>query len=149
MNLAFLFAPTFTFFLLKMFLNLNPFTYVLKPHYESASNAHFITLVVNQKPNENWPIWYITFFKNYHLKKTMLPLLFLITKKMYNLSHNKKNVQFVIGLWSPITNPTIFNIIRWVNGTNESSPKRLMFQVFIFFIISCKILCKNPFLFFF
>ena len=30
------------------------------------------------------------------------------------------------------------------DGTNELLTKRLMFQVF-FFIISCKILCKNPF----
>ena len=30
-------------------------------------------------------------------------------------------------------NPTIFNIIRWVAGTNDSSIKRLMFQIFIFF----------------
>ena len=43
-----------------------------------------------------------------------------------------------------IRNPTIFNIIRWVAGTNDSSTKHLMFQVYIiFFIISCKILCKN------
>ena len=35
-------------------------------------------------------------------------------------------------------------------GTNESSSKRLMFQVlFIFFIISCKIRCKNGFNLFF
>ena len=33
------------------------------------------------------------------------------------------------GLW----NPTIFNIIRWVAGTNDSSTKRLMFQVLLFF----------------
>ena len=30
-------------------------------------------------------------------------------------------------------------------GTNESSTKSLMFQVFFFFVISCKILYKNPF----
>ena len=34
---------------------------------------------------------------------------------------------------------------RWVAGTNNSSTKRLMFQVLFFFIISCKILCKNSF----
>ena len=34
---------------------------------------------------------------------------------------------------------------RWVAGTNDSSTKRLMFQVLFFFIISCKILCKNRF----
>ena len=33
----------------------------------------------------------------------------------------------------------------WVDGTIVSSTKRLMFQVLFFFIISCKILCKNPF----
>ena len=31
------------------------------------------------------------------------------------------------------------------DGTNESSTKRLMFQVLFFFIKSCKILCKDPF----
>ena len=31
------------------------------------------------------------------------------------------------------------------DGTNELSTKRLMFQVLFFFMISCKILCKNPF----
>ena len=30
-------------------------------------------------------------------------------------------------------NPTIFNIIRWVAGTNDSSTKSLMFQVLFFF----------------
>ena len=30
-------------------------------------------------------------------------------------------------------------------GTNESSTKRLMFQVLFFFMISCRILCKNTF----
>ena len=34
---------------------------------------------------------------------------------------------------------------RWVDGTIVSLTKRLMFQVLFFFIISCKILCKNPF----
>ena len=32
-----------------------------------------------------------------------------------------------------IWNPTIFNIIRWVAGTNDSLTKRLMFQVLFFF----------------
>ena len=36
----------------------------------------------------------------------------------------------------------------WVYGTIVSSTIRLMFQVVFFFIISCKILCKNPFIFF-
>ena len=31
------------------------------------------------------------------------------------------------------------------DGTNESSTKRLMFQVLYFFMISCRILCKNTF----
>ena len=34
---------------------------------------------------------------------------------------------------------------RLDDGTNKSSSKRLMFQVLFFFMISCKILCKNPF----
>ena len=50
-----------------------------------------------------------------------------------------------------IINPTIFNIIRWVDGTIVSLTKRLMFQVHIifFFIISCNFFCKNPFNLFF
>ena len=39
----------------------------------------------------------------------------------------------------------IFNMIRLVAGTNGSLTKGLMFQVFFFFIISCKNLCKNQF----
>ena len=50
-------------------------------------------------------------------------------------------------------NPTIFNIIRWVAGslrrwvagTNDSSTKYLTFLVLFFFIIPCKIFCKNCF----
>ena len=34
---------------------------------------------------------------------------------------------------------------RLDDGTNKSFTKRLMFQVIFFFMISCKILCKNPF----
>ena len=34
---------------------------------------------------------------------------------------------------------------RLEDGTNESSTKRLMFQVIFFFMISCRILCKNTF----
>ena len=30
------------------------------------------------------------------------------------------------------------------DGKNESSTERLMFRVLFFFMISCKILCKNP-----
>ena len=44
-----------------------------------------------------------------------------------------------------------YNIIHWFAGTNDSSTKRLMFQVCIifFFIIFCKILGKNRFNLFF
>ena len=41
-------------------------------------------------------------------------------------------------------NPTIFKIIRWVDGTNNSSTKPLMFQAFFFsYIISYILLKKN------
>ena len=40
-------------------------------------------------------------------------------------------------------------LVRWADGTNDLPTKHLMFQVFSFFIISCKILCKNPFNLFF
>ena len=38
---------------------------------------------------------------------------------------------------------------RRVAGTNDSSTKRLMFQVLLFFIISCKTYCKKSFQFIF
>ena len=57
-----------------------------------------------------------------------------------NNIHQKRKISC-----SLIWNPTIFNIIRCVAGTNESSTKRLMFQVLFFFIISCKTLCENCF----
>ena len=44
--------------------------------------------------------------------------------------------------WSLGKLPTIFNIIRWlawVDGTNDSSSKRLMFQALFFFIISYRL----------
>ena len=40
-------------------------------------------------------------------------------------------------------------LVCWFAGTNDSSTKRLMFQVLFFFTISCKILCKNCFNLFF
>ena len=41
-------------------------------------------------------------------------------------------------------------LFHWLAGTNEFSTKCLMFQVyFFFFIISCKIRCKNGFNLFF
>ena len=54
-------------------------------------------------------------------------------------------------------NPSIFNIIPWVPGLlgcwvtemTDSLRKCLMLQVLFFFIISCKILCKNCFFLFF
>ena len=50
-------------------------------------------------------------------------------------------------------NPSIYNICNTLgcldDGTNESSSKRLIFQIFFFSMISCKILCKNPFNLFF
>ena len=36
-------------------------------------------------------------------------------------------------------NQSIFNIIRWIDGPNDSLTKRLMFQVLFFFIISYKL----------
>ena len=40
-------------------------------------------------------------------------------------------------------------LVRWLAGTNDLSTKRLIFQALFFFIISCKILCKNHFILFF
>ena len=34
-------------------------------------------------------------------------------------------------------------LVRWSDGTKDSSTKHLMFQVLFFFIKSCKIICKN------
>ena len=65
--------------------------------------------------------------------------------------HNPKISNVMFFSWfisrTPNTNRnlTIYNIICWFAGTNDSSTKRLMFQVLFFFTISCKILCKNGF----
>ena len=39
-------------------------------------------------------------------------------------------------------NPTIYNIIRWFAGTNDSSTKRLMFQVLLFSWFLAKFFAK-------
>ena len=46
---------------------------------------------------------------------------------------------------------SIYNtiLVHWFVGTNDSSTKRLMFQVSFFFIISCKTLWKNCLNFYF
>ena len=46
-----------------------------------------------------------------------------------------------VWVWSLIktSNSTIFNIIRWVAGTKDSSTKRLIFQALFFFIISYRL----------
>ena len=49
-------------------------------------------------------------------------------------------------------NQSIFNIIRWVTGLMGQTTRRPSVwcsQYYLFFIISCKILCKNLFKFFF
>ena len=55
-------------------------------------------------------------------------------RPLLNSQGNKPNG---FGFW----NPSIYNIIHWLgcmdDGTNESSTKRLMFQVLFFFMISC------------
>ena len=39
-----------------------------------------------------------------------------------------------------------YNVLGCLDdATNESSTKRLIFQLLFLFMISCKILCKNPF----
>ena len=40
-------------------------------------------------------------------------------------------------------------LCRWVDGKIISLTKCLMFQVLFLFVISCKVLCKNPFNYFF
>ena len=41
-----------------------------------------------------------------------------------------------------------YNTVCWINGTNHSSTKGLMFQILFYFMKSCKILLKNTFNFF-
>ena len=50
----------------------------------------------------------------------------------YTISHKLLTSELCIEFMRG-KNPTIFNIIRWVNGTNDSLTKRLMFQVLYFF----------------
>ena len=48
--------------------------------------------------------------------------------------------------WIHCKDPTVFNIVCWVDGTPVSLTKNLMFQMFFYlYIIFCNILCKNPF----
>ena len=70
----------------------------------------------------------------------------IIGRLQKEVLNSLKVALWLLFLWFQNKNPTIFNTIRWVDGTIVSLTKRLMFQVcIIYFIISCKILCKNPF----
>ena len=77
-----------------------------------------------------------------------------------NFSHFSNTIlkiknEFVFG-WRPTRKHYVFwhlksvnlqynTLVRLDDGTNKSSTKRLMFQVLFFFMISRKILYKNPF----
>ena len=59
---------------------------------------------------------------------------------------NEKRLTFKwIGFDQKSVNLQYNTLGRLDDGTNKSSTKRLMFQVLFFSMISCKILCKNPF----
>ena len=93
---------------------------------------------------------------DYHMKKSKswLPLYFLHPALLCTAQNCVVNTRklstigpLVGGYGAPtlqctssFRNTTIYNIMRWFSLT-----KRLMFQVLFFFIISCKILCKNSF----
>ena len=93
-------------------------------------------------------IVYIQIFSFHGLftHKTTLNKLYLL-----KLCDNEVHVMLCLVSWTPqlTKNLTISNLIRWVDGMIVSLTKSLMFQVLLFFIISCKILCKNPFSLFF
>ena len=72
-------------------------------------------------------------------------LILLVYKKLFFELSSCHETSDEILFGFELKNPTIYNIICWFAGTNDSSTKRLMFQVLSFFMISCKILCKNPF----
>ena len=50
-----------------------------------------------------------------------------------------------MGRYQKSVNLQYNTLVHWTDGTNNSSTKRLMFQVLSFFIKSCKSLSKNPF----
>ena len=63
------------------------------------------------------------------------------------VSHSLRKLQQLIKIKEGLKSVNLqYNtLVRWADGTNDPSTKGLMFQVlFIFFIISCKILAKIP-----
>ena len=71
--------------------------------------------------------------------KIMLRLFFILYQKLIS-------DYFDMAFWHLKSDNLQYNTLGcWVDGTNVSLTKRLMLQVLFFFIVSCKILWKNPF----
>ena len=68
-----------------------------------------------------------------------------------NICSRKGTIQSLLCQTEGTKNPTIFNIIRWVAGLlgRSSHWPSVWCSKYFFFIISCKILSKNPFKLFF
>ena len=114
---------------IKMFV-WNPF------HCRKAFHNFLVNL---NNPTFLWVFWFLVSFLEYEFWN------YLGIKTFGSETKKQKISPVTLWRWWKSRNRTIFNIIRWVAGTNDSSTKRLMFQVLFFFIISCKILCKNCF----
>ena len=90
------------------------------------------------------------FLKNFHLKQ--------ISSKQFRISQDLISNQELLGAYFcylPLAliqksdNLQYDTLFCWFLKINELSTKYLlMFQVLFFFIISCKIICKNCFIFF-
>ena len=49
------------------------------------------------------------------------------------VADNGEKPRYEVAFVFLLTNQSFFNIIRWVNGPNDSATKHLMFQVLFFF----------------
>ena len=59
--------------------------------------------------------------------------------------YNVTRIPFCLRCYHKSVNLQYITLVCLDDGTNESLNERLMFQVSFFYMISCKILCKNPF----
>ena len=66
--------------------------------------------------------------------------------KILKIFKNPRKSKYLKCFWNQKSINLQYNMLgRLDDGTNESSTKRLMFQILFFFMISCRILCKNTF----
>ena len=110
-------------------------------HLECASMSFFRLFVLSQK--SHFRSGYEVYYHAQHMKK-MATIFFGKLFCLVVLYHKECPRKY--------SRPDIWQSSIWYTGfagTIASLTKRLIFQILFFFIISCKILCKNSFNFFF